>query len=189
MESSNWKPQLFRLFQFTWNFWSKILSPSDFLILTPTWVGLTILCIIFSVLLSIGMSVSWRFFSVYWSCRTWSLYLKYENITHTRHCEKHAQRIPPGSDVGSAQALIAWPHGTNQIQSAETGCRKVVRERKLNYEGGSISESLVNDEVVQTLELRLQNWQEKGDGRSCYSCREGGIISKIGSWLSVAFSS
>lgn len=67
----------------------------------------------------------------------------------------------PGSAVGSAQALLAWPHGTRQIQSAEAGCREAVRENKLNCEGGSVSESLVNDEVVQTLELRLQNWQEK----------------------------
>lgn len=63
-----------------------------------------------------------------------------------------------------------------------------MRENDLNHEGGNVSESSLNDEVVQTLELRLQNWQEKGDGRSCYFHTEGGNLSKTGSWLSVEFS-
>jgi len=30
-----------------------------------------------------------------------------------------------GGDVRSAQALIAWPHRTRKIQSAEIGCKDV----------------------------------------------------------------
>lgn len=105
------------------------------------------------------------------SYKAQSLYLQYEN---TSAVKADVLRVlsASSSDVRSAQALVAWPHKKAADSAGWDRLQGSVQQNKRNQEGGKACESSVNDGVVQTLELRLQNWQEKGDGRKCCSQKE-----------------
>lgn len=107
------------------------------------------------------------------SYRAQSLYLQHKNtsaISCQSRCAKGAVCIQPRCRVSPGSSGVApW----NKAGSA--GCDQLqgsAQENERNCEGGKACESSLNDGVVQTLELRLQNWQEKGNRRKCCSRKE-----------------